>query len=207
MSEEQDTQTVVDDTKAPAQQGATDTVDARTNDGDELDKLLAEFEAGGSDDKPSKSAKPDTKTDTNELDALRRKVDDLEGALREDKVGADLKASIKEVRGDLDADHFDDDFMIAFLDGQARKDPRLREAFAQRNANPKQWGRVLTTLGKQFAGKYGKMPDRQATEDREAVAAAVRGASTKAPEGKAPDFGRMSDGEYRDYLDKMGLSY
>jgi hypothetical protein len=58
-------------------------------------------------------------------------------------------------------------------------------------------------LGKSFAKKFSKMPDKQATEDRETVAAAVRGASTRAPEGKAPNFAAMSDNDFQAEKDKL----
>ena len=92
--------------------------------------------------------------------------------------------------------------MEAWLDAQARSDPRLAAAWSQRHANPKQFQKVVTGLSQSFAKKYGKLPDKQATEDREAVTAAVRGASTRAPEGKAPDYSGKSDAEFREDVRK-----
>jgi hypothetical protein len=55
--------------------------------------------------------------------------------------------------------------------------------------------RVLKSLEK-AARDVPRPEDLLATEDREAVAAAVRGASARVPERKLPNFNLMSDAEY-----------
>jgi hypothetical protein len=45
--------------------------------------------------------------------------------------------------------------------------------------------------------------DRDATHDREAVTAAVRGASKQAPEAKPPDYSRMSPAEFAAEKDRL----
>jgi hypothetical protein len=49
---------------------------------------------------------------------------------------------------------------------------------------------------KEFAD-IGRKPDAATTEDREAVSAAVRGASTAPPPTKAPDVSKLSNDELR----------
>lgn len=195
------TQTAVDTTKAPAVQGATD--DSARNDGDDLDKLLAEFD----DSKPKappEPAKPEPKTGAaDDLRALTDEVRGLRSERQQETFRRDMDATIKDVRGNLDPEFFDDTFVESWMDARARQDPRLSTAWNNRHANPKAFAKVKDQLGRDFVKKYGKLPDKQATEDREAVTAAVRGASSRAPEGKPPDFAGMSNAQFREEHKKL----
>lgn len=193
MSEEQTTQAVVDETKAPAQPGAEAT-SARTD--DDLDKLLAQYD----ETQPARTPEPATPaTAAPAADQVKDASAEVLAAAQEvrtHRFQTDMNATIKDVRGDLPPDLYDDDFVASWIDTQAKKDPRLANAWVNRNADPKKFGQVKAALGKEFAKRYGRIPDKQATEDREAVTAAVRGSSTKAPEGKAPDYSKMTDAEF-----------
>jgi hypothetical protein len=105
---------------------------------------------------------------------------------RQERFQKDMNATIKNVRGDLPEELFDGPLVQAWIDAQAKKDPRLATAWANRHTDPKKFEQVVGALGKEFSKIRPKLPDKQATEDREAVTAAVRGASTQAPAGKAP---------------------
>lgn len=200
MSEDQTTQTAIDATNAPAQQGATDTASARTTDtGDNLDSLLKEFEtqqAPASETTQPARTEQQAGTATNTPQAQ-------DPVAREYIFRLDMEKTIKNVRGDLDAEYFDDSFVESWIDGQARKDPRLATAWTNRHSQPKQFEKVVGQLGREFAKKYGKLPDKAATEDREAVTHAVRGASQRAPEGQAPNFSSMSHNEFAAAKAKM----
>lgn len=190
------TQAAVDDTKASAKPDAA--VDSARNDGDELDKLLAEFD----DSKPKappEPAKPEPKAgEADDLKAAKDEVLSARDEIRQERFKKDMGETIAEVRGDLPTDYFDDHFVQAYIDSRAAADPRLSKAWVERHSNPQAFKRVKGALAREFASKYGKLPDKQATEDREAVTAAVRGASTRAPEGKAPDYAGMSNAEFRE---------
>lgn len=191
MSEENKEQPVVDQTDAPSKTDA-EAGEART---DDLDTLLADYEKEVSQtQKPASEQKPGTDDVRKEIEALRNEI-----SQREFK--ADMKATIDDIRGDLDPAMFDDGFMEAWLDGQARKDERLQRAWLDRHDNPQRFKRVKAELARQLSDRFNKRPDRAVTEDVEAVAASVRGASTtKAPEGKAPDYSRMSDKEFAESI-------
>lgn len=199
MSEDQTTQAAVDETKAPAQPGA-EVTSARAD--DDLDTLLAEFD--GSKTSSPEPAKPATAApaadDVNDASAEVLRARD---EIRQDRFKRDMNDTIDKVRGDLPADFYDNTFMQAWIDAKASSDPRLATAWVQRNENPQKFKQVIGALGKEFAKKYGKLPDRQATEDREAVTAAVRGSSTRAPEGKAPDYAAMTPGDFQAEKDRM----
>jgi hypothetical protein len=192
MSEET-TQAVVDDAAAGAVPPAQ-APNAR-DEGDDLDKLLSQY-----DQQTQSHAAPPTQPEPKAGPAgdPKTQTDPVVTALANRLFKQDMNETIKQVRGNLDPAFFDEPFVKAWIDGQATQDPRLTKAWLERDSNPKQFQKVVDQLGRNFAKKYGKLPDRNATEDREAVTAAVRGASTKAPEGKAPDFAGMSNVEYRE---------
>ena len=192
MTEDTNTQPVADTANDQVKPGS-ETSGAR--DTDDLDSLLSEFEQGT---KPSEPVKPEPKPGAdNDLKALTEQVRGLMTATAQQQARQDMEKAIKAVRGEFDPNVFDDTLVEAWMDAQARTDPRLASAWQNRAANPKQFDRVLQGLGKNFQKKFSSLPDKNATEDREAVTAAVRGASTKVPEGKAPAFGNMSNAEYR----------
>lgn len=192
MSEDQTTQAVVDETKVAAVP-ATEATSARTD--DDLDTLLSQYDEGAP--KPSEPAKPATAAPAADDQAVANETVLNEAKfIRQQRFQQDMKATIHDVRGDLPADLYDDDFVQAWIDAQAAKDARLATAWVNRAADPKKFGQVKAALGKEFAKRYNRIPDKQATEDREAVTAAVRGASTSAPSGKAPDYSKMTDAQF-----------
>lgn len=199
MSEDNQ-QAVVDETKGAASP-APEVTNAR--DGDDLDTILKEFEERPEASKTAQPEKPAETTTTNDVNAANETVLNEAKFIREQRFKTDMEATIKDVRGDLPSDLYDDDFMRAWIDTQANKDPRLAQAWVNRHADPKKFGQVSAALGKEFAKRYGKLPDKAATEDREAVTAAVRGASTSAPPAKAPDFAAMTPGEFQAAKDRM----
>lgn len=195
----EDTQAVVEKPDAQAKPAAE--VSNAPDKGDDLDTLLSQYETETAPKPSTPDPKPEQKASTaQDPDILEVKAQLAE--LSNDRFRGDMDKTIAKVRGELDAQFYDDEFVEAYVDSQARKDPRLQKAWQDRRANPKQFDRVITELGRNFSKKYGKLPDKAATEDRETVAAAVRGASTRAPEGKAPDFSGMSNPEYRKTIEK-----
>lgn len=202
MSEADNMQPVAT-SEVTAQPVTTPAVDARNN-GDDLEALLKDFDAA--------TPKPATANPTPEpgpeldLKSLASKVENIDGFMREQNAQSfkrDMKTTVDEVRGDLDPSIFDDKIVQAWIDVQAQEDDRLSQAWQNRHADPKKFNAVKAALGKKLANQFAKMPDARATEDRATVAAAVRGASTRAPEAKAPNFSVMSDNDFQAEKDKM----
>jgi hypothetical protein len=184
MSEELK-QPVVDETQASAAPDVT--VDSARNDGADLDSLLAQFETEAK--KPEPVSPPQTRQQQ------PAQVDPNVSRLLSRFDREDLAKLVNVVKGDLD---YDEDIVEAWIDTQARKDPRLQRAWLEREGNPKAFEQIARELSKSFAKRTAKRPDPALTEDREAVVAAVRGASThRAPESQPPAFGSLSNGEFR----------
>jgi hypothetical protein len=200
MTDTHNTQTAVDATKTPAEPGVAGN-DAQVN-GDELDTLLSEFDKTAAPPAAAASS-PAQAAGTDDLKALADEVRGLRTERQQETFRRDMDVTIKNIRGDLSPEFFDDRIVEAWVDAEARADPRLSQAWNDRHTNPKGFQKVVDTLGRKFASKYGKLPDKQATDDREAVTAAVRGASTRAPEGQAPDYSKMNDREFLAEKDKL----
>ena len=200
MSEVKTEQTAVDATTAPAQPGATAGQDAR-NDGDDVDALLTQFDSSVPKPAAAPAPQPTPEPKAGTV-AQPSQPDPAVAAGRTYIFRQDMDKTIKTVRGDIDSDRFDDGLVESWLDMRARKDPRLAAAWENRHRQPQAFQRIVAGLGREFQKQYGSMPDKQATEDREAVTAAVRGASTKAPEGQPPKYGGLSNQEYRERIRK-----
>lgn len=195
MTDTTNTQTVVDAADTAPVAGS-EVNDAR-NDGNDLDTLLAQY---AEQTRTAPVSPTPTQSVTPDVNSLAAEVQSLKGAVAEVnnfKFQRDMNEMVKDVRGDMDPEVFDDDFVAAWVDAKARQDTRLQTAWLQKEANPGQFKKVKAELGKAFVKKFSRLPDRQVTEDREAVTAAVRGASTRAPESAPINFKGMSNSEYR----------
>lgn len=95
--------------------------------------------------------------------------------------------------------------MDAWVNAQAKKDTRIANAWMKRHEDPAKFKRVVQGLRDKFAEKHARLRnvDDNATADRMALAHAVRGASSKAPEGKAPDYSKMNDREFQEVLENL----
>lgn len=198
-----DKQTAVDATNATAEPVAA--VDNAQGTGDDLDALLKQFDT----ETKVAPATPQTpqaqQGDVNvlaELSSLRSQVAQVSNM----KVKQDLDTAIKDIRGDIDRNIVDDEIAEFWLDAQAKKDLTLQKLWLERDSNPRLWQKAKVELGKRFAKRFSNLPDRILTEDRQAVAAAVRGASTKAPTDPAPNYSTMNNQELRDEYRKLGIN-
>lgn len=200
MSEAQATQPVVTPTDAQPQAGA-EVTDARNE--DTLDTLLKTYDQQTQPAaQPQTTNPPERKPDTPDLNVLASRVESFVNEAHNIQFKRDMTETVKQVRGDLDPDVFDDVLVESWLDAEARRDPRLAKAWTDRHANPKQFERVKAELGKSFTKKFSKLPDKQVTEDRESVAAAVRGASTPRPESKPLNVSNLSNKQAADEIEK-----
>lgn len=198
MSEEDTTaQAVVDEPKNPPLAGG-EAVDARD---DGLDDALKSFDEAL---KPRTETPPAPKPGAapDEVASIKSELTELRKVVFERQFKEDIDPVIKAVRGDIPAEIYDDADVQSWLDREATADPRVSQAWMDRKKDPSGFNRVVASLNKRLAKKFGNLPDKLATEDREAVTAAVRGASTRAPEGKAPNYAKMNDAEYRESVQK-----
>lgn len=101
-----------------------------------------------------------------------------------------------------------DDFAKRWLIAESKLNPALTAAFDNRYASKdhlRQANRQVKKSMDKLLKAAKAMPDRQATEDRMAIAAAVRGTSTKIPEKGPVRYGDVNDAEFAKEKAKFGL--
>lgn len=160
---------------ATATDGQTQAVTEGAGAQDDLDALLKEFETQ---DQTTKS-ETTTETKPDDLQEVVAYVRNQQQSEILEQSRKDLSEAARIVKGDL---KIDDEIAEGYLHARANKDPRVAQAWAKRHENPSAYQKVLKSLGGDFAKKFADLPDQAATEDRAAVAAAVRGASTRTQE-------------------------
>ena len=121
---------------------------------------------------------------------------------------ADFSRVLDYAKNELEGANIPDDYVEDKLIAEYRKNPEFANAWEQRRESAEaeaRFNRVVTQVVKAMEKKARAVPryDRDATEDREAVTAAVRGASAKAPPEKPPDFSRMSPAEFDAAKDRL----
>jgi hypothetical protein len=92
----------------------------------------------------------------------------------------------------------------AWLKNQFTLDANLYAKLNNRYASPEATAlaeHATKNAIRSLVDQVRKIPDREATEDRDMVAMAVRGSAGKAPERKAPNYGKMTDREFADAIE------
>lgn len=165
---------------------------------DDLDTLLSQF------DEETKEVTPVTEPEVKaEISA-----DDIKliSEFKEQKQAEELKKVYADVRGDLDPEFYDDDFVDAWLSSQVKKDQRVMNAYLNKGSNPEAFNKIVKNLNKQLAARESKKPDSVQTETNQAITSAVRSASTSTPQNKTlseKDLNNMSDREFRKLEQEM----
>lgn len=182
-------QTVVDEVKAEAKP-SPETDNAQD---DNLDDLLKEFESVQ--EPPKKEAKGEQASGDISEDV--KWIRDLREQEESKRVREALEQTVTALKDGVDCPvDLPNTWWEGRLEVEARKDPRIAQAWLSRDAKPDAWRKVQAHLKKQLESELSVR--RDLTDDRDAVTAAVRSAS-KAPvrESVAHDFDSMSDAEFR----------
>ena len=137
--------------------------------------------------------------------AINDTIENYISVRQQEQHEADLKTAISQVRGDMDSKFFDDKFVTAFIDKEARDNLKLQEIWQNRFNNPRALATAINHLAKDFQKTYSRMPDPNVTEDRALVAAAIRGASAPAQTEPPPNYARLSNADMRDEMRKLGI--
>lgn len=161
-----ETQTVVNDDDAVVNQTA------ETNDAlDSIDDFLKEYET---DHQPQKVEQP---TDNAEImDWIRSQKQEKE----REQYQQGVNNAVESIKKDLGDVKISDRVIRGMLHDLANQNPKVNTAFNNRFTDPGTWNRVLKAAAKDFAKEF-QTPDPEMTRDREAVASAVRSASTAKP--------------------------
>lgn len=193
----------------PAPQGVG-TVPVTAPKADELDALLKEFETPAQ--RPEANAKPASGNGagrghdlTLTPDRLYQVVDFVERAAAQ-SLQADIQSAVSLAKQNEGLKHLPDALVREMLEGSAVSDQRLRDAWKQRHDKPEVWGRVVESWATKKADAFRSLADPRLSQDREALAAAVRGqtATPPQPQAKTPqEVHAMSDQDFRAWKDRQ----
>ncbi len=194
----ENTQAVVDEPKAVAEP-TVEGNDAR-KEGDDLDTLLAQYQQETAKPEPvSPPAQAATTTETPKSDPM---VSQLMNRLMQEDIDKVTGKIAKEL-------NLPEKLTLDLVDGLAKRNKAIADAFVERfNGNPQKWNKLEPAIIKQIAKELEpiRAVDTQTTADVAAVAAAVRGSSTKPQAEPPPNLGRMNNAELRQhYRDTYGF--
>lgn len=178
-----DKQAVVDETVASAEPDAPVTSARKDED---LESLLSQFD--------NETRKPDPQpTETKATPQVSEPViPDRIKALEQRLLQEDVDKACGEI---FEGMKIPRRAQVGWLDQVARENPAIAQAFLNKPNNPGAWNRFAKALIKEAKKDFAADIDEGVTADVNAVAAAVKGASTPATREPPPNFGRMSDAE------------
>ena len=158
---------------------------------DDLDSLLDQF---------TEETKPvEQPIDQSDVKEVVNWVNDQRSKEVKQEETTAVNSAVETIKSSLELDFTPTDGMIkGMLQNLASEDPAVAKAFAQRHQNPQAWKSALNRATN--AIKEDLNIDLKATEDRNAIASAVRSASTKQPEpAQEVNIAGMTDYEFQQH--------
>ena len=165
-----------------ASANAANEAEAKGAQGESLDEILNEFDTGTAQTKPAETEeKPKATGGQQETEADRRlrQLEQESADRRAREAEAEARKAVDTCIGELGAKlevKLPKRALEGYLETYARQNPKLIAAFVQRQANPKAWDRVLSALATDIETDF---KSNESAETNNAIAAAVRSASTK----------------------------
>jgi len=164
-----------------------------------LDSLLAEYEEPK--EEPKEEAPQQVAPISPDVQSFMNRQIKKENDQAISEAANSLRESVGETN--LSAKWFEGQLHLA-----GSKDPRLIEAFENRDQNPSKWEGIVKALGNELKSDLAPV-DAAATESWNAVEASVRSASTSAPkqssEVDAKALKNMTDSEFEAYQKQIGF--
>ena len=165
-----------------------------------LDSLLAEYEEPK--EEPKEEAPQQVAPISPDVQSFMNRQIKKENDQAISEAANSLRESVGETN--LSAKWFEGQLHLA-----GSKDPRLIEAFENRDQNPSKWEGIVKALGNELKSDLAPV-DAAATESWNAVEASVRSASTSAPK-QAPSFSekdlkKMSDADFETFRKEQGFA-
>lgn len=185
-------ESVVTETK----EDQVDASEAKGAQDETLEELLSEWDEGAK----VKSEPEPGKLQPNELKEFMADFRKDRQERQQEQTNRAIAEAVSTIKKDMETD-IPDDVLRWMLSGRAGEDARLRAAWMGRDRNPDAFQKVLKGIARDFSASLAQKADEKLSEDREAVAAAVRGASTRASTSvEVPDFTGKSDQEFEAWV-------
>ena len=164
-----------------------------------LDSLLAEYEEPK--EEPKVEAPQQVAPISPDVQSFMNRQIKKENDQAISEAANSLRESVGETN--LSAKWFEGQLHLA-----GSKDPRLIEAFENRDQNPSKWEGIVKALGNELKSDLAPV-DAAATESWNAVEASVRSASTSAPKQahsfSEKDLKKMSDADFETFRKEQGF--
>lgn len=184
------TQAVVDDTDQESQQTSNEVDNAQD---DDLDTLLKEFDTTDQENaEPAREQQSEATVSQEDVAEIRQFRQERQQAAVKEAFAESAKL-VKEAAGEIGNSVPEWIFEGALL-REDFNNPKIGEAFQNRDKNPEAWSKIAASIGKKIASDF--KTDRSATESWNAVESAQRSASTSTAEESLPDFNKMTDSEF-----------
>jgi len=160
------TQTVIDESDPTLRGG--EAVDVQ----DPLDSLLSEYDEA--------TSKPAEQKPNSDLEFLVSRMKEQDAKAAADVLQSDFNDVVSNITKGMEGYNVDSDAVSDFLHGEARRDPRIDNAFDNRHAKPAEWNSLVNGLTEKLKGKSSPS-ETQTDVNRQAVTQSVRSASTNKP--------------------------
>ena len=159
---------------------------------DELDTLLAQYDEGQEPTEPP-AEKPSEPVVDKRVDALLARERDN-----------DINNAIDTIMDEVSDVQIPKSMVKGYLFAKESEDPRIGKAFDNRFSDPAGWNRILKGIAQEAKKEFKDLPDKAMTNDRNAVEAAVRGASSTKAEAPEVDFKGMDRNQLNRWLRDNG---
>lgn len=181
-------QAVVEETDV-AQEASTEESNAQDLD---LDNLLEEYSGTG--ETETSPPTQESTDDSSKVDKLISMFEQERADTARTAASKELNSTVKSIKGDLGVD---EKFVKAFLNMKAEDDPRLQQAYINKDKNPSNWAKIERSLRNDLQKFVGGQPDEDLTDTRNAVASSVLNSkSTSQNSDDGADMSKMSDVEF-----------
>lgn len=174
---------------------------------EDIDALFKEFEEGTK--QPAAPVAPAAPVrPVAPVEALAREVEAIRAKLNGEEMNTAVKKSIDVMRErDPRLKGHSDKIIRAAMTAEAGEDPRIWDAFVNRDKNPQFWGKIQSSLAKKVAEELSpKVPDENLTDARDSARRLVGGQFTTQPaQGikSNEELSKMSDAELDRYAKSL----
>ena len=166
----------------------------------DLDSVLAEFDEDTSDQSEQSDQGSEQQTTNNleseDLDFIK----DLKAQETRRQIDEEMKKMRENLPDDL---YIPERAFRGMVEIMASENPKIAQAFANRNKNPAAWEKASKAIATNIAKEFDSQPDDKSTQDREAVVAAVKSVSTSSQESELPKFSEMNDQQFAEFERKQ----
>ncbi len=160
---------------------------------DDLDTLLNEYDEGTTTATPQPTP-PD-------LAKVAAYVERQEQKELNEQIERDMNAAVTVLKGEVES--LPERLLRGAIHDKAAEDSRFLAAYQNRTSNPAGWNKVLGALANEIKGELQPI-DQQATDDSNAVIAAISGSSNTQPGPDIPpDYTKLSDNDFAKQMNEI----